>query len=290
MDRMKNKAVREAREEVTQCEYLLQSAHQNRRQKQLELNRLQAHLKDIHLELDRTQRGEDRYLHLLTEQHKTIKLETALLSEFAEFENQERDAFEMLKNRLRISHERERENEQTTKYWSLTFGIVGAMLGIVGTSINNYMKMRELNRLFPSAQEVHPVLEEIASLVHTQQTQVSKFLEDVVTALRFDPQKLGTVSIQNPEGQIQTKVEVLTQQNTALFKQMEELKRLIKLDQSLNGANPSSVVYVGDQMESLLHQTERNLESKMKLQTLFTVVAGYSVAVLGITLVYVIFK
>lgn len=43
-----------------QCENRLTEAQKNRRAKQMELKKLQNHLKDIHAELDRTSRGDDR--------------------------------------------------------------------------------------------------------------------------------------------------------------------------------------------------------------------------------------
>jgi hypothetical protein len=56
---------------------------------------------------------------------------------------------------------------------------------------------------------------------------------------------------------------------------MNELKRLIKLERALEEADEGrSIVYVGDSMEGILQQTERNLESKMKLQTLAVVVGS----------------
>lgn len=54
---------------------------------------------------------------------------------------------------------------------------------------------------------------------------------------------------------------------------MDELKRLIKLDKALADADEGhSIVYVGDSMETMLQQTEKNIESRMKLQTLAIVV------------------
>lgn len=57
------------------------------------------------------------------------------------------------------------------------------------------------------------------------------------------------------------------------------------MDQSLS-ADPSTVVYVGDEMELLLKKTEENIESKMKLQTLVTVVLAYGIVALTLPLLY----
>lgn len=60
---------------------------------------------------------------------------------------------------------------------------------------------------------------------------------------------------------------------------MDELKQLIKLNKPLvlgtdgnDGDAERSIVYMGDSIEAVLQQTEQNLESKMKLQTLAIVV------------------
>lgn len=71
-----------------------------RRDKQINLKQIQTRINDIHTELDRTARGDDRYLHLLTEQHKAIKNEQNLLSEFETMENMEREAFRTLSNKV----------------------------------------------------------------------------------------------------------------------------------------------------------------------------------------------
>lgn len=57
---------------------------------------------------------------------------------------------------------------------------------------------------------------------------------------------------------------------------MNELKRLIKLEKIINldDEEKRQFVYIGDSMETLLQQTERNIESKMKLQTLAFVVGS----------------
>uniref|UniRef100_A0A914R5Z2 Uncharacterized protein n=1 Tax=Parascaris equorum TaxID=6256 RepID=A0A914R5Z2_PAREQ len=62
-------------------------------------------------------------------------------------------------------------------------------------------------------------------------------------------------------------VSSMNEQRMSLSKEMDELKRLIAVDRALEADN-AGIVYVGSDMEMLLNRTERNLESKMKLQTL----------------------
>ena len=65
----------------TQAEQRFVDAQEERRVRQSELQVLQMKLKEIHGELDRTSRGEDRYLTLLTKEHELVKREKVLLGE-----------------------------------------------------------------------------------------------------------------------------------------------------------------------------------------------------------------
>lgn len=71
---------------------------------------------------------------------------------------------------------------------------------------------------------------------------------------------------------------------------MAELKRLIHLEKALATAEEGrSIVYVGDNMEAMLQQTEMNIESKMKLQTLIAVVGFYAALAVTVPLIYFYF-
>lgn len=70
-----------------------------RREKQDSIRDVQARLKEIHTELDKTSRGEDKYLTLLTQEHAIIKQEKQMLEDFRRLERAERDCFTMLSNR-----------------------------------------------------------------------------------------------------------------------------------------------------------------------------------------------
>ncbi|KAH7729477.1 hypothetical protein AAVH_02952 [Aphelenchoides avenae] len=283
--------IQKARNEVVRSEERLSSAQLQRREKQHELKKLQNRLKEIHSELDRTPRGDDRYLHLITEEHAAIKAERGLLDQFEQLENAEREAFHTLSNKLRASHEREREREERTKYWSLTASLVGAILGIFSTLIASELRMRQLRTMIPSSQEVRPVLEELKQQVKKGHDQVAQFVGEVKDILRLDSPKLAAVAGSSVDRQKEPEqiVAAIKEQNAAITVQLNELKRLISLEQALK-EDPNAVVYVGDDMELLLKQTERNIESRMKLQTLLTVVLVYGIVGITGPLIYLWLK
>ncbi|KAK6752627.1 hypothetical protein RB195_003815 [Necator americanus] len=276
------KAVKEAQEGVMLWEQKLSEAQLARRNKQMEIKSLQSRLKEIHTELDRTSRGEDRYLHLLTEEHALIKKERGLLEQFEMLEATERESFHQLSNRVRASHERERERVEKTKWWSVSASLIGAIIGILGASIGNELRMRRLREMLPigGAQ-----MSDMARLLGEQNSKVTGFITEMRDVL-----KLNQLHIEPSDpSQFENVVAAIREENARLSAQMEELTRLARIEASLN-ADPNAVVYVGSDMERLLDQTEKNIESKMKLQTLLSVVALYAAVGVAIPLVFAAFR
>jgi len=277
--------VKQAQNDVVLSEQQFSEAQLLRRDKQLGLKKIQSRLNDIHSELDRTPRGDDRYLHLLTEEHAAIKQEKALLAEFEAIESAEREAFHILSNKVRWSHEKEREYAERTKYWSISASLMGALLGVIGTSIGNELRMRRIKEMIPTSREVRPLLEKITELVHQEQRQVTQFVSEIKDVLRLDSPKLAEIQIKRPSGKEEEVVDTIQKQLGDLTTQMKELKRLVALEQAL-AADPNAVVYVGDEMEDLLRQTEKSLESKIKLQILMSTVLIYCTLGIAAPLIY----
>ncbi|UMM28164.1 hypothetical protein L5515_011123 [Caenorhabditis briggsae] len=283
------KTVRQAQEEVMKWERKLSEAQLIRREKQAEINNIQSRLKEIHFDLDRTSRGEDKYLQLLTEEHQIIKKERELLSSFEGLETAEREAFHQLSMRVRSSHERERERSEKTKWWGVSASLLGALLGIAGTSIGNELRMRKIKEMLPigSAQ-----MSEMAKAIGDQNEKVAVFLTDMRKALQLEGSKSQEELQQSDVKKVSDLDKLLTairEENARLSQEMRELSRLAKLEAALD-ADPTAVVYVGSDMERLLEQTEKNIESKMKLRTLLTVVVIYTAVAVTAPWLYALFR
>ncbi|XP_065571988.1 mitochondrial potassium channel-like [Artemia franciscana] len=143
--------VKEAQNRVLLAETRFIDAQEKRRSVQMALNSIQEKLKDIHLELDRTPRGDDRYLKLITQEHSIIREERKLRDEGLLYEKSERDNFSALSNAVRDSHERERAQGERTKYWSIMGSILGTVVGLFGSSAINRMRMKEIKELVVEA-------------------------------------------------------------------------------------------------------------------------------------------
>lgn len=279
------RAVKDAQAHVMKWEERLSDAQLLRRDKQAELKNIQGRLKEIHFDLDRTSRGEDKYLELLTEEHATIKKERALLETFEGYESAEREAFHQLSIRVRESHEKERERVEKTKWWSVSFSLLGAVIGIAGSSIGNALRMRKMKELIPASQDD---LKEVISSAEEQQKVLKELLiglSRVVDGKELDVEKKTSVE----GGMSNEKVlELIREENTRLVQEIGELTKKMKMERAME--NPESIVYVGSEMERLLDQTEKNIESRMKLQTLLSVVFLYSALGLTVPVLWALFN
>ncbi|XP_067935125.1 mitochondrial potassium channel-like [Watersipora subatra] len=159
-------AVKSAQENVLQAETVFISTQQKRREKQHCLTTIQVRLKKLNTELEKIPRTDDRYLTLLTEEHTIIKEEQTLRNEVDGLEQEERERFTLLSTALRDSHSKESAQAERTKYWSLGGSLIGACLGVIGSSVNNRMRMRQLKSMMLSRDATPSVtdkLEEIQS-------------------------------------------------------------------------------------------------------------------------------
>lgn len=140
---------------VVKEERLFIAAQEQRRENQTSLNDVQSQLKSLRTELERTPRGDDKYLELLTEEHKIIKEEFSLVSDIQRLERLEREKFSKLSRAVRDSHEKERAQAEKTKYWSVLGSVIGTCLGVFGTTVNNRLRMRELRQIVTDSTKIH---------------------------------------------------------------------------------------------------------------------------------------
>merc|ERR1719481_624693 len=129
--------VKAAQAKVVESEKRFINTQELRRESQANLTDIQKKIKDIHLELEKTHRGEDRYLVLVTQEHQVLKEELNLTEDFKSYEKAEREGFSLLSSTVRDSHEKERAQAEKTKYWSVIGSVIGTCIGIFGTTINN---------------------------------------------------------------------------------------------------------------------------------------------------------
>ncbi|CAL8078834.1 unnamed protein product [Orchesella dallaii] len=204
--------VRSAHARVLTAEAKFIECQQQRRLASKDLLEVQTKLTEIRAELDRTPRGDESYLELIKKEFAVIKEERLHRSRFEELERTEREVFSELSNALRFSHEKERAQNEKTKYWSIVGSIIGAGLGILGTTINNRMKQNHMKRILGETSS------QVAAIQATVESLTSKINEGTITATEVS--RIVT-SLKEQEQDILKQREVLTAS-------MEESAKLLK--------------------------------------------------------------
>lgn len=99
-------------------------------------------------------------------------------------EDSERESFSLLSAAVRESHEKERARAERTKNWSLVGSVLGALIGVAGSTYVNRVRLQELKAVLLEAQKgpasLQQALRDQASSYSLQQ----KDLHDLMVDLR----------------------------------------------------------------------------------------------------------
>lgn len=284
-----------------QAETNYRQVQEERRSTQHHLSSVQARIKAVAMEIEKAKRGTDAYLDLVTKENEIIKDEKDVLGKLSALEENEKHFFGLLSSALRESHEKERARAERMKYWGIMGSIIGAVIGILGTTINNYLRMKELRRLVTASAESNQSsrekMMELYVNVNDQYGKIYHFLTDIrsymgiaapgnAAAHKMETKELKTTTL-NAETKLEALVESLKCQEQQLEKELEKLGQIMAVKQALaDGSN--SVVYVGPEIESLLKDSENSLDIKMK-HALGTVTLVYAVGIVVLPFLWKLF-
>lgn len=265
---------------------------------QEQLSKVQARLKGVIMELDKTNRGTDHYVELVTKENHIIREENNVTEDLRILDQTERECFSGLSSAVRDSHEKERARAERTKYWSIIGSIVGAAIGITGTTINNYLRMKELRNIVSisadTSDDYKNVASELSEVLKNQCGKLETFLCDLRNLSGNDkhlPQTRNKSSADLLTGadlQTQKMLAIIKQQESTLDSEIRDIKAVLGIGKASD--IPGNIVYVGPKMETMLHDTQRNLEWRMKLNSLATVTFLYGAIAITVPIVYSIFK
>uniref|UniRef100_A0A182VY74 Coiled-coil domain-containing protein 51 n=1 Tax=Anopheles minimus TaxID=112268 RepID=A0A182VY74_9DIPT len=145
--------VKIAQNKVIEIQDQLQLVQERRRHILLELTLVRKQLQDIHIELQKATRGEHRYVELIKQEFDVLAREKEKNQIFQIIDQEERELFSHLTAAVKTSHEKERTQANNVKYWSIIASGVGALLGIVATSINYYFRNTQYEAIRKAAEE-----------------------------------------------------------------------------------------------------------------------------------------
>ncbi|XP_038135599.1 mitochondrial potassium channel [Cyprinodon tularosa] len=152
--------VREAQTKVTEAESAFMVARGIVREAHTSLEALQGRLKEVRDRLDRVSREEAHYLELATMEHKLLQEERRLRTAYESAESLEREKFALFSAAVRESHEKERTRAERTKNWSIIGSVLGALIGVMGSTYINRVRLQELKNLLLEAQKGPESLQE----------------------------------------------------------------------------------------------------------------------------------
>jgi hypothetical protein len=210
---------------------------------------VQLKLHELHTELDRTPRGDDKYLALITQEHSIMKEERLLKDYFQLVEKEERENFAILSHTVRDSHEKERAQAEKTKYWSIIGSVLGTIVGVLGSSINNHLKMQELRQLVENASQNNHLFvntEELSVRIssaiaqHLQPEKSKDFLEE-----RWKELKCSIIEMIQHECDSQTK-------------SISELSQLLKGSNNTTADDVNTVDVEKPYIKTLLEQQKQH--------------------------------
>ena len=230
--------------------------------------------------MDKVQRGDERYLALLTEEYEVLREEKRISTALGESEQTERESFNALSSAVRESHERERGRAERTKYWSIIGSVIGATIGIVGSSINNYRRNRELRSLVRDSAaggaELNRAVSELVTAVQQQQDDLQRFLSapsSVVVPVR------SSIDMSDI-------IEVIRNGNSALEKEITDTKRLIATVSAGKLSTDSAVVYIGPEVKEMFQRTEELIGNEIRKNTLLSSTVLYTACLTTSLIVY----
>ncbi|XP_007088525.2 mitochondrial potassium channel isoform X1 [Panthera onca] len=175
--------VREAQGNVTEAEKVFMVARGLVREAREDLEVHQAKLKEVRDRLDRISREDIQYLELATLEHRLLQEEKRLRATYLRAEDSEREKFSLFSAAVRESHEKERTRAERTKNWSLIGSVLGALIGVAGSTYVNRVRLQELKALLLEAQKgpvsLQEAIREQASSYSLQQRDLHDLMVDL---------------------------------------------------------------------------------------------------------------
>jgi gas vesicle protein len=247
-------------------------------------------MKDLHAQLDKVQRGDEKYLALLTEEYEIMKQEKQLQNDLSAVEELERTNFAVLSSAVRESHEKERTRTERTKYWSIGGSMLGALIGIIGASLNNYLRNRELRRIVHESaaggHELRSMIAELASSTQKQHNDMEGFVKDMKSSVTSESNTISNVG--TSDNSVKDIVTEIQRQDTMLQREMQDIRKLLIATKGADQLN--EIVYVGPEMEGLLQSSEKNLELQIKNVAVLSTAFTCGTIAVAIPIIYWLFR
>ncbi|CAM9343586.1 unnamed protein product [Bubo scandiacus] len=321
--------VREAQGKVTEAENVFMIARGIVREARENVEAQQIKLKEIRDRLDRVSRDDTQYLELATLEHRLLQEEKRYRAAYLNAEESEREKFSLFSAAVRESHEKERTRAEKTKNWSIIGSILGAIIGVLGSTYVNRVRLQELKVLVLEAQKgpinLQEAIKEQASSHHLQQKDLSDIIAELKNVLqtrtsqeikegalltrgdRNDSVKIDSLLIPLNEqlnytkqvssclGSLQQQFNSLQESIAQMISEMQSVKLAVHT-RPTERATPRSSVEGKGQASAVrdvileLCDTERRLETQIKRNSLYSTALTCAMFAITVPVLYIILK
>ncbi|NWR27648.1 CCD51 protein, partial [Tachuris rubrigastra] len=318
--------VREAQGKVTEAENVFMIARGIVREARENVEAQQIKLKEIRDRLDRVSRDDTQYLELATMEHRLLQEEKRYRAAYLNAEESEREKFSLFSAAVRESHEKERTRAEKTKNWSIIGSVLGAVIGVLGSTYVNRVRLQELKVLVLEAQKgpinLQEAIKEQASSHYSQQKDLSDVIEDLKNVLqttasrgvkeggretRNDSIKIDSLltplneqlnyikQVSSCLGSLQQQFNSLQESITQVLSEMQSVKLAIhsrpteRVIPRSSGESKSQASAVRDVILELC-DTERRLETQIKRSSIYSTALTCAMFAITLPVLYIILK
>lgn len=151
---------------------------------QLQIASTRNDLTNLQTSLQEHKRGEPKYLELMRREFEVIQRQNQLEENYEIVDQKERELFSHLQSKINMLHEKSRSH---TRQWGIISTVIGALLGIIGTSISAYYRNKDIRSIQQSMQEqiqlqVGQITKDTSEIVRNYETLI-KHLNQIETTL-----------------------------------------------------------------------------------------------------------
>nr|XP_005507601.1 coiled-coil domain-containing protein 51 [Columba livia] len=318
--------VREAQGKVTEAENVFMIARGIVREARENVEAQQMKLKEIR---DRLGRGHSQYLELATLEHRLLQEEKRYRAAYLNAEESEREKFSLFSAAVRESHEKERTRAEKTKNWSIIGSVLGAIIGVLGSTYVNRVRLQELKVLVLEAQKgpinLQEAIKEQAFSHSLQQKDLSDIIADLKTVLEtrtsqerkegalvtrkdrndsvnidallipLNEQLNYTKQVSSCLGSLQQQFNSLQESLAQMTLEMKSVKLAVH-SRPTERAMPRSAVEGKGQVSAIrdvileLCDTERRLETQIKRNSIYSTAVTCAMFAVTLPVLYIILK
>ncbi|NWQ79493.1 CCD51 protein, partial [Columbina picui] len=321
--------VREAQGKVTEAENVFMVARGIVREARENVEAQQMKLKEVRDRLDRVSRDDSQYLELATLEHRLLQEEKRYRAAYLNAEESEREKFSLFSAAVRESHEKERTRAEKTKNWSIIGSVLGAIIGVLGSTYVNRVRLQELKVLVLEAQKgpinLQEAIKEQAFSHSLQQKDLSDIIADLKTVLQtrtsqeikegtlvtrenrndsvnidallipLNEQLNYTKQVSSCLGSLQQQFKSLQESLTQMTLEMQSVKLAVH-SRATERAMPRSAVEGKGQVSAVrdvileLCDTERRLETQIKRNSIYSTAVTCAMFAITLPVLYIILK